>query len=341
MTTTNIADAVASTLTRGLLKLYVCGGAGITIGSTFEHYRGHEELGMAEIDTVYFDTSKANFKANMPAEKVYLLEGEGIDGSGQERKQNAAAIMKRGKEMLQRHKPGYINVVVSSASGGSGAVIAAALTNEMLAADEMVINITIGVADSGNEIKNTLDTLKTFEGLVAANKKTVPVAYFENSKETPMSKVDELVTELIVAISVVFSRQNEGLDTRDVYNFVNADRLTSYGIHAVGLESYAGTLSKADHADTITLVSAVVNKDHRGFDFVVPYANFGVLPASVTTDITSQAPIHLVTKAYPFNSISAHLKGLLAEMEAAANASIAQSEVLDGNENLAGGFLAF
>jgi hypothetical protein len=211
----------------------------------------------------------------------------------------------------------------------------------MLANDIPVINITIGVADSGNEIKNTLDTLKTFEMLVSNNKKTVPVAYFENSKETPMSKVDELVTELVVAIAVLFSRQNEGLDTRDVYNFLNVDRLSKYEPHAVGLESYAGTLVQGEHADTITVISAVVNKDHRGIDFVVPYANFGVLPSAISEEITDQAPIHLVTKAYPFNDIAGRLKKILADMDAAAAANIKQSEVLNGNEKAEGGFLVF
>lgn len=325
---------------RGQMVIYACGGAGINIGLNYEHYRDHKEPGMSDIDVVYLDTSTSNFKPIMMKEKIYLLEGEGIDGSGKERKQNAGPIMKRGKEMLQRHKPGYINVVLSSASGGSGAVIAASLTNELLAEDQLVINITIGVADSGAEIKNTLDTLKTFEGLVAATKKTVPVAYFENSKDHSMSDVDKEVIELITAVSLMFSRQNEGLDTRDLYNFLNVDRLTSYKAHAVGLEAYAGQLNQKDHTDTISVASAVVTKDNRGIDFILPYTTYGVMPADVGKEIAEQAPVHLVTKAFPFNDIAARLRSFLAEMEKAANANTAQSEVLKGDEKLEGGFMA-
>lgn len=337
----NTVNAIKTIGQRGLIKLYGLGGAGMNIcGSQFENYRHHEEPGMALVDTSYLDTSFANIKPNMPDDKVFIVPvPEGEDGSGKERKKNAKLIMKHIKEFLQKHAPGYINVIVSSASGGSGAVAAAILTNELLKMDQMVINITIGVADSGAEIKNTLDTLQSFEGLVSALGKTVPVAYFENSKDTPMSKVDEHVTELITAIAVVFSRMNEGLDTRDLYNFLNVERLTNYKPHAVGLTSYAGQMAEDDHRDTITVASAVTTKDNRGIDFIVPYSTYGVLPVGMSQEIVEQAPIHLATQAYPFNGISKRLKAFLAEMEKAANARTQQSEVLDGDEELEGGFL--
>jgi hypothetical protein len=49
---------------------------------------------MAEIDTVYFDTSRSNLKPGLPEDKVYILPE--VDGSGKERRQNSAAILKSG-----------------------------------------------------------------------------------------------------------------------------------------------------------------------------------------------------------------------------------------------------
>ena len=323
---------------RGIIKLFCCGGAGINIGANFENYRDHVEPGMAEIETVYFDSSRANLKPNMPMDKVWLLPE--ADGAGKERRQLAAPIMKSAKEMLQKHRAAYANVVVCSASGGTGGVLAAALINELLSQDQLVIAVTVGVADSGTEIKNTLDTLKTFEGIVQSTEKPIAVAYFENNKETPPTKVDEKIMELVVAISTLFSRQNEGLDTRDMYNFLNFNRMTPYKAHAAGLETYAGTLDPEDHKDTITVASAVTNKDHRGIDFVIPYTCYGVLPADISTEISEQAPIHLVTKAFAFNGIAKRLRGILDELQRAAEANTAKSEVLVEGEELVGGFLA-
>jgi hypothetical protein len=330
-----------SNIQRGAIKIYGCGGTGITIGSTFEHYRAHDEVGMAALDVSYIDTSRSNLKPGMQQDKIFIVPGlEDKDGSGKNRSQNAKLIMKHAKQILQEQEPGYLNVLISSASGGTGAVAAAILSNELLAAGHMVINITIGVADSGAEIENTLDTLKSFEGLVRQHKKTVPVAYFENSKATPMSTVDEKVTELIVALAVMFSRQNEGLDTQDMINFLNVDVLTKFPAHVVGLESFVGELVEAEHKNTITVASAVSNKDARGIDFVLPYTTFGILPADVSTEITKQTPLHLVTKAYPFNDIATRLKKAITEMENAAKANTAASNVLEEDAELDGGFLA-
>lgn len=327
-----------TTTERGNIKLFACGGAGINIGSNFENYRGHIEAGMAEIETVYFDASRSNLKPNMPADKIYVLPE--VDGSGKERRQNSSLILKSVKEMLQKHRPGYANVVISSASGGTGAVLAAALIKELLDQDELVIAVTVGVADSGAEIRNTLATLKSYEGIVQATEKPISVAYFENNKETPPSKVDEKITELVVAIAVLFSRHNEGLDSRDMYNFLNFQRMTPYKAHAAGLETFAGKLVPEEHEDTITVASAVTDKDNRGIDFVIPYTCYGVLPSEISSEITQQAPIHLVTKAFAFNDIAKKLRGHLDEMERAAKASTAKSEVLSDTDELEGGFLS-
>jgi hypothetical protein len=324
-----------------LLQIFALGGAGTTIGSTFEHYRGEAEPGMAPIDICYVDTSRSNLKGkNIPEDKIFIVPGlEQKDGSGKRRSQNAKLIMKHRHEILQQFQPGYVNVLISSASGGTGAVAAAILSKELLAQGKMVINITIGVADSGTEIENTLEHLQSFEGLSNALKKTVPVAYFENTKATPMSKVDELITELVVALAVMFSRLNEGMDTQDMHHFLNIEVLTRYAPHVVGLQTFIGDLVESEHKDTISVASVVTNKDNRGIDFVLPYTTYGILPAEIGTEISDKAPVHLVTKAYPFNGITDRLKKMLDDMEKAAKASTATSTILSGDEELEDGFL--
>lgn len=333
---------------QGKIKLYVCGGTGINIGSALEGYRNHKEKGMADIDAVFLDTSRANLKPHLPEDKIYILKrddgSEGTiketDGSGKDRAKNADLAMKHIKDIMQKHRPGYVNVTLSSASGGTGAVIAAVVANELVAQGEMTISITVGVTDSGTDIDNTILTLNSFEGIVKSNGKTLPVAYFENTKATPPSVVDSEITELLVAIAVLFSRQNEGLDTQDMIHFLNVDKKTPHKPQVAGLVSYAGVLNQDDHKDTITVASAIVDKDNRGVDFVLPYTTYGILPASISDEIGAQAPIHLVTKAYPFNGIIRRLRDIQAELDKAAKASTAQSELMGNDVVLEGGFLA-
>lgn len=319
------------------ITVYCCGGGGINIGSAFEDYRHHTEPGMATISNVYVDTSRSNLKPNFKEENIYILPE--VDGSGGERRFNSKAIMEHAKEIVQRHKPGFASVVLSSAAGGSGAVMAAIIAKTLLDMDELVIGITVGSQGSGVEIKNTLDTLKTYEGVVEAAQKTLPIAYFENNKDTPPTEVDSDISQLLVNIAVLFSRKNEGLDSRDLYNFLHFDRLTDYKPHAAGLETYAGRLSEEDCKDTIAVVSAISTKDNNGIDFVVPYSKSGILP-EMDQSVKEGAPIHLVIKAYPFNAIARRLKEVLEEMKRVAESRTVKSEVLSGDEALTGGFLS-
>lgn len=325
----------------GDITLYCLGGCGINVGFPLEDCRGESEPGMATISNVYIDTSRSNLRPGIPEDKVYIIKADDeTDGSGKERGWLAPVIMKYTKDILQKHPAGYMPIILSSLSGGSGAVIAASIANEFMQQGKPFIMIGVGVSDSGTEIANTKDAIRTFEGLVRTNKKSLAVAYFENSPTKPASAVDEEISELISAISLIFSRQNEGMDTRDLHNFLNVEARTPHSVQVVGIEAYAGKLVKEDHATTITVASAVVNKDMRGIDFILPYTTYGVMPTDTSESMTSKDQVHLVTKSYPFNEIQKRLNGHLAEIEKAAKASTAQSELLDGDDELTGGFLA-
>lgn len=330
-----------ATKTIGDITMYCLGGCGINVGATLEAYRGQTEPGMATLSNVYVDTSRSNLKPGIPEDKVYIIRNdETTDGSGKERSWLAAPIMKHTKDILQKHAPGYMNIILSSLSGGSGAVIAAAIANELMQRNIPFIMIGVGVSDSGTEIANTKDSIRTFEGLVRANKKSLPVAYFENSPTKPASSVDEEIIELVSATALIFSRQNEGMDTRDLHNFLNVEARTPHSAQVVGIEVFAGKLDKEDHATTVTVASAIVNKDSRGIDFILPYTTYGVMPTGTDESMYSKEQVHLVTKSYPFNAIQQRLNGHLEEIERAAQASTAQSQLLDGDEEFAGGFLA-
>lgn len=321
---------------KGLVRIFACGGCGVNIASALEEFRDQQEIGMAEVDIIYVDTSRSNLKQNLPQEKIYLLDG--ADGSGKERKHNSAAILKHAKEILQLHKPGYLNIVLSSASGGSGSVLAPVLANEMLAADNLVIGITIGVSDTGVEIKNTLDTLRSYEGVSAAQNKPVMMAYFENNRKTMPSAVDADVHRLLTAICVLFSRENTGLDTRDMYNFLNFERVTSYPAHMASLSLAEGVLSEESGEGVIAIASAVISNDDRGIEFAPPYGCYGILPAKTSPTLTNLPPIHLVAKAFSFNEQAHRLNAMLDEMKREAEARTASS-ALTTNSGGTGGFL--
>lgn len=318
---------------KGNVRIYACGGAGINIGSLFEEFRGVDDKGTAIVSPSYLDTSRSNLKPNLKEDDVFILSDvlEGVDGSGKDRSANAAGIQRHMAAILQKHRPGYVNVVICSASGGSGSVIAPVLVNNLLKEGKMVIVLCIGVAKTGKEISNTLATMQSFERVATATGKPVVMAYFENNKETPPSKVDESAAELITAISVLFSRENTGLDTMDMFKFLNFnDKVTSYPAHLAGLTMAHGELTAEGNENVISVATAAIDDDNVGVDFVVPYGCYGLLPAGTGKDIVERAPLHLCTRAYAFNDLAKRLGGIKQDLERAAQSRVDESALKTG-----------
>lgn len=311
------------------IRIYACGGAAINACSVLEAARGQSEVGTATVEVVYLDTARANISPELPEGHIFIIPGD-KDGSGGDRRENVAEIASTADAVLARHKPGYLNIVVSSGSGGSGSVIAPQLTARLLKADQAVVPMVIGDARQGHWINNTLGTIATYENISKKLGKAVAMAYFENTSETPPSEVDRMVVDMVVALSVMYSRQNIGLDTRDLYNFLNFDRMTSYEPHLARIDWITGEIDDAIGDGIITAVTVTSDKDITGISTVLPYAKQAVLPHGISQDVIARTPLHLVTRAYPFNDIADKLKRAKKDLEDKAAARTVVSTIAVG-----------
>lgn len=217
--------------TLGTLRLYACGGGGINIGQLFEPNRGGPEKGFADIDIVYVDTSRSNLTGKVSAEHFYLIEGMdgyALDGSGKVRAENHPAIVAHTLPILQKYPEGEINVVLHMAAGGSGSVIGPSLVSELIQRGAPVVVVTIGSDDTALDCANTLKTLKSYEGIAQARKAGVVVSYAQNSASLPRGQANKIAFQLISCLAVLYSRQNRELDSKDLFNFLRFDRVTSF-----------------------------------------------------------------------------------------------------------------
>ena len=164
---------------KGKVTVYCAGGAGLNVGQYFEKHRGNNEPAFAEINIVYIDTSRSNLRANISADNCYMLKG--MDGSGKMRSENHEEIAVHIRAILQQFKPADLNIVLSSAAGGSGSVIAPLLTSELLKSEVPTVVISIGSADTKTDIENTLDTIKSYEAIARMRKAPIVMSYVQNS----------------------------------------------------------------------------------------------------------------------------------------------------------------
>jgi hypothetical protein len=298
------------------ISIYCCGGAGINIGSFFENHRDSSEVGVAKVESFYLDTSGSNIKQTFPKENVYLVEG--LDGSGKLRKQNHKEIAQCVLDMLVKHRPGTLNIVLSSASGGSGSVIGPTLVNELLKKDELVIVILVGSTDSRIELENTYKTIKSYEAIARSHSAPVVAMYFENSALSSRKIVDGDIQVSISLLASLFSGQNNEMDISDLRNWINYQNVTSYEPKLSNLSFFNKKVEASPTAAIISVATLALNDEvDTSLGKPVEYQCVGFYDSEYVANSGSKDTIHAVVFDGVFDEIFKRLDSNLNEIDQA------------------------
>lgn len=312
------------------MALFACGGAGINIASRFIEFVDKKQKGFAEITPYFLDTSRSNIPSGTKEDFIYIVDG--LDGSGKKRDSNYRIISERSKEMLHRFKPADVNVVIHSASGGSGSVIGPTIVSELLHREAQTIVIMIGSTDSRIEAQNTVNTLKSYE--VISHKRDIPVisAYYENSEEMPRGVVDDKIKKIIVLLSGIFSGENLELDSADLRNFLNYPKVTSFKPKLSYLDFFSKEIIVSRDQSIVTVVSITDNKTSSSPNIPVEYQATGFLSEEAAELIKIDLPIHAVVVSGFYQNIITKLDNRLQQIDESRNAFVEKS-IIDHDIN--------
>jgi len=159
-----------------------------------------------------------------------------------ERKTNVTAIMKSVEGYLDHNSylgevTGEYHVVVFSASGGSGSVIAPLLMANLRTRNIPTIAVTVGDSSNGLSCKNTLNTLATLDHMAKRMaKKPFSIYYLNNfavDTNTAAAReltVNESIYNALSVFSLFLSGDNEDIDTKDMVNFLSPDNYSTITI---------------------------------------------------------------------------------------------------------------
>lgn len=317
---------------KGRISIYAAGGAGTNIATRFEKYRGKSQAGMAIVDPVYIDTSKSNMlSADIAADAVYHFQG--LDGAGQVRREHAVVVKERAKEILHTYKPGNLALVMHSASGGSGSVIGPILTQELLARDVPVVVVMVGDASTRLYAENTLNTIKSYEAIAKAANSPIVIAYLQNTQDTPRAAVDAEIETVVVGLAALFSRENTELDTRDLYNWLRFDKVTTFkqpmlaGLHIVkNGESHA-------HVGNVISVATLAK---AGADATLPFMPevrfLGLFPVDMPENIAKESPVHYITGDRVIHEAVANVQKVLTHLGEEQQSRVAHKSILGAGD---------
>lgn len=320
---------------RNTVRLYACGGGGTNIAFNLERHRGKPDVGFADLDICYLDTSTSNLASRrelVPANAVYLVDG--LDGSGGFRAENSEEISQRVRDMLQRFKPADLNIILSTGGGGSGSVIAPSLVSEMTARGAPVIVIAIGDDATRVDAENTLKTLKSYEAISRKNNVPVVLAYFQNDYGRGLDKVDRDVEELISMLCYLYSNHNHGLDKKDLEHWLRFDKITSFqsGLVALGVVCKDEAFPNQGNIISVASLNTVPVRPIIGTR--CESHCYGAVPENVHEAALAVLPVHFFTNDSLIQITVDSLDKLVKDIKETAAARLHRRDILSRDDKI-------
>lgn len=312
---------------RGRIALFGVGGAGCNLAYRYHEVAGKESAGVAIVEPYYLDSSFANAKPGME-ERMYVLEEK--EGSGKIRTENRVELSRAVAPVLQKFHPGDLNIVIASGSGGTGSVASGYLTSRLLELGHRVIVILVGSDECERAATNTLNTIKSFEGIAQKADKTV-LMYYEHLKPTDRrSAVDDRIWFVISSLAHLVSRRNRELDLKDIENFVNFAKHTSAKPQLSVLEVYRTTEEANNAADfAMAVASLLPDPDSESIGFRPEYRCTGYPEEGLPQGVKA---LHFVAGVEPVHGMFKNLTKSTDEISSAKNARTVRDSIVKNTE---------
>lgn len=309
---------------RGKMVIYGCGGAGVN--ATLPYHNVDAEPGQAEIRTGFVDTSRSNLRDGINDDDIFILED--VDGSGKIRSENHQQISGIIKQVLVKIEPGDFNVVVFSASGGSGSVIGPLLMGELLSRGINVVCVVIGSDESIITCENTLKTLKSLEG--QARKHNVPVLMYYEHNNRKRSEVDAAIRLVIGSLAVLSSRRNRAFDTADLTNWVYFNKATVVKPQLAMFDVYGSNEQVDKEKDPIALISLYRDEDDEHSSLVPEYSATGYF----TEEINGLELLHYVVTTHRIPAIHKEIQARLTKYLGNRDSRVETERMLSENDSV-------
>lgn len=329
-------------MSKGIMNIYGCGGTGINI--TRQIARRSEEFNsdaFAAREVFYLDTSTSNL-GGMTAKDPNVYIYEDVDGAGKNRRHVASAIMENVNPVLLKFRPAEINIVISSNSGGSGSVIAPSLISELLLRGETVIFFGVNSYEDRKALENVIASMKTYESICKLRQRPVVASLFENSATTSENEINRRITDNVIMLSALFSRNNESMDNQDLRNWLNYHMVTGFQPSFSQLIIQMGDVNRSsDYHLIASAVLASSRDNHKPYSFMVDYQKVGYFDQSKSNNKLNEDSINFLIYDGHIEAMFKRQQQMLQELDEESRARTAKRSFLASGDKAEGNGMMF
>jgi len=214
------------------INILAMGGAGanllVGISNTLKETMILE--GHPKVNLFHLDTSSANKDVSSTVDASFHhiksggVENKELQGSGGVRAANVKETVANIKDFINANldtiNEDSVNILVSSASGGSGSIISPLLKKQLMELNIPAIVILVGDSRSLAYAINTSDTVKTFHGIATSKDAAISMLYADNAEE-PQADIDSYIADFCAMFVLFYNDKNLDMDPADMESFID------------------------------------------------------------------------------------------------------------------------
>ena len=148
-----------------------------------------------------------------------------------------------------------------------------------------------------------MGTIRSYNGISQVRARTVPLAYFENTRDNTEQQVNVQVAQLVTGLSALWSRQNQGLDSKDLEHFLNPEKITDFPPQLAMICLYIKEVPKDEESNVMTVVSLAKSREESRLNFVVDAQYIGVTDQNLADTVRNLSPLHLCMLDQSFHDL--------------------------------------
>ncbi len=291
----------------GTIRIFACGGGGINLGRDYLT-PGHS-ADIANFQVAFIDTSDSNLTDGLE-NNTWLFKD--LDGSGKIRNSNDKTIAKAVPDILRKFQPADMNIVIFTASGGTGSVAGPLILKQLLEDGHQAVGIVTGSHESIKTAENTIGTIKSLDAISRMTDKPVVIHFGMNRPNVPRSSVDREAHLMINSLAVLCSRRNHGLDTADIVSFLQFNKSSDVPACLARIHLFDDIDAFEKHlTDPISAAYLKRDQDDPQPSVFVPYSCDGFMPSFAQTSKS----LFFGIENHSFGALAQELEGLKKEME--------------------------
>lgn len=147
--------------------------------------------------------------------------------------------------------------------------------SELLSRGLNAVAVVIGSDESIITCQNTLNTLKSLEGV--AQKTNTPVVMYYEHNNRKRSEVDNVIKMVLGTLGILSSRQNRALDSADLTNWVRFNKTTVLPAQLAQFDVFGDLASTNEVKDPIAVVGIYKDEDSEHTTLVPEYSATGYM----------------------------------------------------------------